>query len=110
MLPYVSKNEAVEDLHRRGFNNDFQLFGNDLLWVQEKMFIRMGDFEITEYHHFFVPHSKRTDMIVFGVCSYHHHIKGILLNDYPGCSRQTPPVIVKKLHELNSRAAGGSGI
>jgi len=107
MLPYVSKNEAIEDLHRRGFNNDFQLFGNDLLWVQEKIFIRMADFEIAEYHHLLLPQSTRTDSIVFGVISNHHHVKGILLNDYSAYILKTPSVIEKKINELNRKTDGG---
>ena len=101
MLPYYSKEEAVADMHHRGFSNDFQLFGNDLLWVQEKIFVRMGDFAIVEYHKFLNPRTKRTDAMVFGVVSFHYHVKGILLNDYACYSKCTPPVIVKKLNELN---------
>jgi hypothetical protein len=33
-----NKQEAVIDLHEKGFTDDFQLIGNDLLWVQGKTF------------------------------------------------------------------------
>jgi len=101
MQPYLSKKDAVADMHLRGFIYDFKLSGNDLLWVQEKMFIRMGDFDIVEYHRFFDPRGEGTEVIVFGVVFCYHHVKGILLNDYTSDMGRTPPVIVKKMNELN---------
>ena len=101
MVTYFSKQDAIAGMQQRGFTNDFQLFGDNLLWVQEKMFIRMGDFTIVEYHRFFDRQTKSGEAIIFGVVSYHHHVKGILLNDYASYTTRTPPVIVKKLGELN---------
>jgi hypothetical protein len=105
MLAYLSKDGAVADMHQRGFIHDFHLFGNDLLWVQEKIFIRMGDFAIIEHHRFFNSRSKRMEAVVFGVVSNYYQVKGILLNDYASHTRRIPPVIVKKLNELNDKAA-----
>jgi hypothetical protein len=44
--------DAIDNMHRKGFICDFQLTGNGLLWVQEKINIRDGDFCISEYHTF----------------------------------------------------------
>jgi len=106
MLPYLSKKHAIAGMHERGFNNDFQLFGNDLLWVQEKIFIKTGDFSIVEYHRFFDTRTKRTDAMVFGVISHLHQVKGILLNDYASYTKHTPAIIKKKLSELNKKIMG----
>jgi hypothetical protein len=107
---YLSKAAAIAGMHRRGFTNDFQLFGNDLLWIQEKIFIRMGDFTILEYHRFLHESNKSCDTILFGVYSYHHNVKGILLNDYACYTDKTPPVIVKKLNEMNLACANADEV
>jgi len=103
---YLSKAAAIAGMHKRGFTNDFQLFGNDLLWIQEKTFIRTGDFSIMEYHWFRNESKKGTDTILFGVFSHHHNVMGILLNDYACYSAKTPPVIIKKINEMNLASAG----
>ena len=88
-----NKIDAIVDLHRRGFTNDFQLFGNDLLWVQESL-VRVGDFAIVRYQ-------KIDDLIVCGIIALHHNIKGILLRHCKNFS-DVSPVLIKKLKELNA--------
>src|SRR5215510_1938773 len=101
MKAYSSSSDAVYDLHQRGFTNDFQLVGNDLLWVQEGMFVRAGEFAILEYHKIVLPKDNMNKEIVFGIAAPYHNIKGILLNHYKSYTDSTPPVLVKKLNELN---------
>ena len=85
--------DAIVDLHNRGFTNDFQLFGNDLLWVQESL-VRVGEFAIVRYQ-------KIDDLIVCGIIALHHNIKGILLRHCKSFS-DASPVLIKKLKELNA--------
>lgn len=86
--------DAIVDLHKRGFTNDFQLFGNDLLWVQESLVTRVGEFAIEWYQ-------KIDDLIVCGIFALHHNIKGILLRHCKNFS-DVSPVLIKKLKELNA--------
>ncbi len=86
--------DVIVDLHKRGFTNDFQLFGNDLLWVQESLVIRVGEFAITRYQ-------RVDDPIVCGIIALHHNIKGILLRHCKNFS-DVSPVLLKKLKELNA--------
>ena len=44
MKTYSNNADAIYDLHKQGFTNDFHLAGNDLLWIQENLVIRMGIF------------------------------------------------------------------
>ena len=67
MKRYTTAAAAITDMHERGFTSDFQLRGNDLLWVQQKTFLRTGEFAIIEYHWFWNPASKQTDLLLFGV-------------------------------------------
>ncbi|MET0636749.1 MAG: hypothetical protein ABWZ25_12035 [Chitinophagaceae bacterium] len=98
---YLTKADAIVDMHERGYINDFQLSGNDLLWVQGKVFLRARDFAILEYHRFSNPKRVGADLILFGVISLLNEAKGILLNDHSHRRPATPPVIEKKLNELN---------
>src|SRR3954454_22462180 len=82
MILYTSGPDAISDLHQRGFTNDFQLFGNDLLWIQEGFFIRAGEFAILEYHRVnSTDDNGKNELNVFGIFLPYHDIKGILLND-----------------------------
>lgn len=97
MKKYTNRADAIDDLHRQGFTNDFQLVGNDLLWVQGKIFIRAGEFSILEY--FKIKDAKNNELLVFGILAPYHNIKGILLDHYKSYTNITPPVLLKKLNE-----------
>jgi len=101
MKTYLNGPDAISDLHRKGFINDFQLYGNDLLLVQENIFIRAGEFTILEYHHITDARKNNNELVVFGIVAPYHNIKGILLNHYKHYTYNTPPVITRKLNELN---------
>jgi|SRR4030095_7066396 len=93
MNTYSNSTDAIFDLHKQGFTNDFQLAGNDLLWIQENLFIRLGEFVIVEYY-------RIEESIVFGIIAFHHNIKGILLSKSRRNSKFISPVLTKKLNEL----------
>jgi len=94
MKIYLNKADAIYDLHKHGFTNDFHLAGNDLLCIQENLVIRMGEFVIVEYH-------RIEGSIVFGIVALHHNIKGILLSHRKLDSKDMSPLLVKKLSELS---------
>jgi len=100
MKIYLSPADAVSDLHKKGFTNDFQLIGNDLLWVQEKILIKIGEFAIVEYHKLIDAQEKMEQYIVLGIYAPWHNIRGILVNHYKRENGILPPVIKKKLNEL----------
>ncbi len=100
MKPYLTGADAVSDLHKKGYTNDFQLYGNDLLWIQEKIFIRVGEFDIVECHKIIDPKNNMDQLIVFGIYASWYNVKGILVNHYKNYTNITPPVIQKKLNEM----------
>ena len=104
MNTYLNGPDAISALHSKGFTNDFQLFGNDLLWVQEHAFIRAGEFAILEYHTINDPKDRMNQIVVFVIVAPYHNIKGILLNHYKSYTSITPPILVKKLKELSVQA------
>ncbi|MEO6314090.1 MAG: hypothetical protein ABIU63_12585 [Chitinophagaceae bacterium] len=103
MKLYTTTADAVADMRERGFDGDFELVGNDLLWVQQKTFIRMGLFTIIECQRFWHPAVHSTDLILLGVIALHHNVRGILLVDYASHPNGCPPVIAKKMNELNQK-------
>jgi hypothetical protein len=101
MHTYSSFHDAIIDLHRRGYVADFVLFGQELLWVQEKCFISENNFSITECHQFSHPYGKDEDLVIFGIQVSCQNIKGILMNHYSYHSG-IPEVITKKQNEMGS--------
>jgi hypothetical protein len=97
---YLTVQEAIDDLHKKGYSNNFHLFGNDLLWMQKKIFIRSGNFSIVECHRFPGQTQEGKETIVFGIIAIRQNAKGIMLNDYSGYTTRTPAVIVTKLAEM----------
>jgi hypothetical protein len=82
MKIYLTEQDAIYGLHRNGYTDDFQIAGNNLLWVQEKVFVCAGDFVIDECHQF-TDHSRKGEgIIVLGVVAPCHNIKGILIRHY----------------------------
>lgn len=110
MKQYTTAAEAVSDMHERGFTGDFQLLGSDLLWVQQKIFIRMGLYTVIEYHRFWNPAGKNTDLVLMGIVAVTHNARGILFIDYSTHPGGMPPIIVKKLDELNQKILYRSNI
>ena len=99
MKKYSTQLEAIIALHKRGFTCDFHLFGNDLLWIQEKIFVRAGEYSIVECHRFERSPERNTEIVIFGILTHTYHAKGILLNHYSNYTTKTPPVILEKLKE-----------
>jgi len=102
MITYLNGPDAIIGLHKKGFENDFLLLGNDLFWIQENLFIRAGEFSILEYHKVSGSKSNTDELAVFGIIALYHNIKGILILHCNSYTNSTPPVLVKKLNELSS--------
>ena len=103
MSIYLTVQQAVIDMHEREFTNDFKLYGNDLLWVQNKSFIHMGEFLIVEYHRLYFHSLKQDDLEIFGIVVLQPNVRGILLNTCCRYSAQIPTVITKNLKEFEDR-------
>lgn len=103
MKAYLSKSEAVIDMHARGYCYDFELFGNNLLWIQEKIFIRENEFSFVECHYLHCEDELQKEVILFGVVANNYNVKGILMNHYSSYTDDTPILIVRKMRALFCR-------
>ncbi|MDN3656146.1 hypothetical protein QWZ08_10945 [Ferruginibacter paludis] len=99
MKPYLSKGEATNHLQKRGFKEDFELFGTDLLWKQRNIFLRPWEFYIVEAHRFLL--SYKSELVVFAIKARGNSVKGILINHYKRNKDKIPPVINRKLLEMD---------
>ena len=97
MKNYKTPSEAVIDLQERGYCHDFQLKGNDLLWLQEKVLVRVGDFQIVEYHHFLSCKNKATTISVYGILAISQSAMGILIRHNTRYNAHASPIIRKKM-------------
>lgn len=79
MRRFQNGSEAVSDLHENGFTDDFQSFGNGIMWVQEQLFIGVGEFTILVHHRIVEP---KVEFDVFGILAPFHNTKGILINHF----------------------------
>jgi hypothetical protein len=100
MKTCLSASDAVNILHKKGFTNDFQLLGDDLLWIEEKIMIKAGEFSIVGYHKVFDTRADPDQVVVFGIYAPWHNIRGILVRHYKSNARSLPPVIKRKLREF----------
>ena len=100
MSIYLTEKKAIIGLHEKGFTEDFQIRGNDLFWVREKVIIRVGEFSIIECHSFCGTGNNKLEKIILGIYMLSANVKGILINSPGHPVRKTPPVLRKKLSEL----------
>lgn len=101
MKTFDQYQDVVNDLQARGYCNDFILFGNDLLWVQEKTFLTGNDFCIMECFRLGHPKGNEEDLVLFAVRATLNNVKGILMNHY-SFNVKIPGLIVKKLNEMTN--------
>ena len=86
-------------LRGKGFTDDFELFGNDLLWIQGKIFLRPTQYRITEAHRFLELSGNQK--VAFGIYSHQHLCGGILLNHFKDYSDTLPPIINRKMIQMD---------
>jgi hypothetical protein len=77
---YLTKQQAVWDLHEKGYVYDFLQYGKDLFWVQEKVLIHADGFSIKERHSFREGSKKTGNTVVSAVVALFHGVQGILIS------------------------------
>ena len=100
MPGYLNSYMAVQQLHERGFTQDFVLFEHHLYRTQENVLSRRRIW-IEECHRFTFPalSERRDDLVVFGLQAVSQHINGILLNHYTYTTAM-PDIIREKLQAM----------
>jgi hypothetical protein len=74
---YVSERAAIIGLHENGFTEDFAFSGNNILWVQQRVFLSPEEVTVIELHRFgSTPGHKMT---IVALISNFYCVKGILI-------------------------------
>lgn len=100
MAPFADHSKTIIRLHELGFTEDFVLFGEELYWIQEKLFLRQTEFTLVLCLEVNYPNAVRhEELVILGVHALPFGTKGILMNHYT-FSQSSPPVITRKLSEM----------
>ena len=100
--------DLVSTLHQNGFDHDFTFSGNEILWVQQKKFMRAGDFAVLEWHWLYKEGKKVKNVLVLGLSALPQGTKGILIVNSKNGHSQQPPILMGKFNELISELMNDS--
>ena len=96
MKTYSNSLEAIIDLHERGFTEDFQRLGKNILWLQQNLLLQPNDYLILESH--YVDDQEGRCRKISAVIANSIHLKGILLSPKNDSGRTKPkPAATKAL-------------
>ncbi|HSP11808.1 MAG TPA: hypothetical protein VLO29_04710 [Salegentibacter sp.] len=97
---YDTASEAVNDLVRRGYTTDFIIHTerNCIICFHPSIELSPDEFEIDEIYRFEGPTDPGDEMIVFGISSDKHKVKGVMVNAFGVYSDNRTSDITKKLH------------
>jgi hypothetical protein len=87
MKNFNNKAEAIIDLQRRGYDQDFILAEENILCLQRGDYIPPDAFEIIETHRFDGKARLRDNYVIYGIRSLQDDLKGILMTSYSAFSR-----------------------
>jgi hypothetical protein len=96
---YATVSEAVNDLVKRGYTNDFKFCGDGIECAVLEMRLHPEHFEITEVHHFDGMTDPADEAIVYAVESLDGKTKGVLVNGYGIYTDDLSDAMLKKLKE-----------
>ena len=84
MEHYATKAEAIIDLQRKGYDQDFILKSEGILCIQQSELIRPEEFEITGTYRFEGKSKLCDNYIIYAIRSVENDIKGILMTSFRG--------------------------
>ena len=96
MKSYDTLSEAIQDLQRRGYGNDFNLKPHCLECVSLKLEIHPEDFYVDEMHRFEGMSSTDDNSILYAISSK-NGIKGTLVDAYGVYAENISEEMRKKL-------------
>ncbi len=93
---YSTLSEAVNDLKRRGFNNDYNLKGDCVECPALQLKMTPEHFTVDEFHRFEGMSSTDDNSIVFAITS-DEGLKGVLVDAYGVYASNLNEAMIKKL-------------
>lgn len=93
---YSTLSEAISDLKRRGYNNDYNLKGDCVECPGLQLKLTPEHFTVDEYHRFEGMSSTDDNSIVFAITS-DEELKGVLVDAYGVYASNLNEAMIKKL-------------
>ena len=78
MKTYSNSLEAIIDLHEKGFTEDFQHLGKNILWLQQNLLLQPNDYLILESH--YVNDQAGKCRKISAVVTNTIYVKGIIIS------------------------------
>lgn len=102
MKHYDTLSEAVEDLKRRGYSEDFSLKPHCIECASRNLQLHPEDFVVEEFHRFEGASNPDDNSIVYAVSGERNGIKGILVDAYGVYAEKLSPEMISRLRLIHT--------
>jgi hypothetical protein len=97
MKKYVTLTETINDLHKEGYTEDFNLKQNCLECRNGQFKVFADEFRVDKYFRFEGESNPSDSAILYAISSESHQLKGVLVNAYGIYSEQVTDEMLQKL-------------
>ena len=97
MPSYSTLSEAVNDLQRRGYDDELTLVGNCVVCDGKRTELHPEDFHIDEFHRFEGDTDPADEAIVYAISAPGKGIRGVLVNGFGASASSLTQAMVAKL-------------
>lgn len=100
MKTYTTLSEAINDLAKRGYTENFNIESDCIVCAENSIRLRPDEFEIDEIYRFQEMSDLDNESILYAISSTVHNIRGLLVNAYGTYSDTNTTELVKKLEHM----------
>jgi hypothetical protein len=93
---YDTLTEALNDLNKRGYTEDFNLKENCIVCSSKPLEIKPEEFDVDEVHRFEGMSNPDDSSVVYAISSS-HGVKGVLVDAYGAYAEAITPEMAQKL-------------
>ncbi|MDD2298127.1 MAG: phosphoribosylpyrophosphate synthetase [Fermentimonas sp.] len=99
MTTYTTLSEAINDLTKRGYTENFNIESDCIVCSENMIRLRPEEFEIDEVYRFQEMSDLDNESILYAISSEENNIKGLLVNAYGTYSDTNTTELVRKLEQ-----------
>ncbi len=99
MTTYTTLSEAINDLTKRGYTENFNIESDCIVCSENTIRLRPEEFEIDEVYRFQEMSDLDNESILYAISSEENNIKGLLVNAYGTYSDTNTTELVRKLEQ-----------
>ncbi|HBT86728.1 MAG: phosphoribosylpyrophosphate synthetase [Fermentimonas sp.] len=97
MTTYTTLSEAINDLAKKGYTENFNIESDSIVCKESMIRLRPDEFEIDEVYRFQEMSDLDNESILYAISSPVNNIKGLLVNAYGTYSDSATTELVRKL-------------